>query len=144
MSSSVVKSYSVILRVAAVCLVTLCVAPDIRAQAPGPNDVKVEWDSGFPKKEDGKLKFKGKATFANGWVSTNGAVTVAVIPVGGGVSQHKVLTLSATNTFEGDMPLTNFPAPAQNYDIVATVMAKLPPDTVAWPVGSPVVRLSLP
>lgn len=31
---------------------------------PGAADVKVEWDAGFPKKEGGKLKMKGKVTFA--------------------------------------------------------------------------------
>ena len=54
-------------------LVLLASTGAVKAQ-PGPNDVQVKWDDGFPKTENGKLKCQGTTVFNNNWRSADGKV----------------------------------------------------------------------
>ena len=85
--------------------------------------MKVAWDAGFPKVVGGKLKLSGTVTLANGWVSADNKVTITVAPTAGGVVDNRILTIGAGNTWTLEIDLTNYPAPAQDYDITPSVNA---------------------
>jgi hypothetical protein len=93
--------------------------------APAVGDVKIEWDTGYPKKENGKLKLKGKVTFVDPWSSPDGAVLIKLTPTQGGVAIATVITVGNMGVWEDALDLSDFPNsdPKRDYDIVPQASA---------------------
>jgi hypothetical protein len=111
---------------------------------PGPADVKVEWEAGFPKKEAGKLKLKGKVTFANGWSGATGSVSITVAPTAGGAVFFKLVQIGQNGAWEAEIDLSTFPMPKQDYDITPSVQAQKNNAPPAYPVAGPRKTMELP
>jgi hypothetical protein len=111
---------------------------------PGPADVKVEWEAGYPKKEDGKLKLKGKVTFANGWSSANGKLFITIAPTAGGLVIARIKNIAENGTWEDEIDLSTFPMPKQDYDITPSVQAWKGQGTMAYAVTGPRKTMELP
>jgi hypothetical protein len=106
--------------------------------------VKVEWGAGFPKKEGGKLKMKGKVTFANGWSSANGSVSITIAPTAGGVVVYKLVQIGQNGAWEAEIDLNTFPMPKKDYDITPSVQAWKGQGTPVYPVTGPRKTMELP
>lgn len=111
---------------------------------PGPTDVKIEWDAGFPKKEGGKLKMKGKVTFANGWSSADGKLYITIAPTAGGTVIARIKNIAQNGTWEDEIDLNTFPMPKRDYDITPSVQAWKNNAPPAYPVTGPRKTMELP
>jgi hypothetical protein len=104
---------------------------------PGPADVKVEWEAGYPKKEGGKLKLKGKVTFANGWGAFGGFVEIYIFPKNGGAADKLSQLINPDGTWEEEIELNKFPMPPKEYDINSFIMAWKGKNTLSYKVFWP-------
>lgn len=115
----------------------LAVSHDSAQAQPTPNDVSVTWSAGFPKKEGGKLKYKGTVALANGWTIPDGKVYITIAPTGGGVATITPLNRNVNN-WEGEIPLNGYPNPGTYHIIIPSVQAKDPVTMLVYPVaGAP-------
>ena len=115
------------------------------AQAAGPaaGDVVLTWTTA-PKKVAPNLTMAGKVVFKNGWSSANGVVSVTIAPTAGGAVGAYMAQLAADGTWSLNVALINFPNPAKDYDITASVQAWTGAGTTAYPVAGERKTLSLP
>ncbi len=114
-----------------------------RSYTPGSTDVVLTWTT-EPKKAGGKLTMAGTVAFKNPWVSADNKVSVTIVPTAGGTVVPNIVTLAANGTWSLELPLANFPNPAQNYDITPSVQADTGLGTIAYPVAGARKTLSLP
>lgn len=118
-------------------------APFVFSAPPGANDAKVEWDANYPKKENGKLKMKGTVTFAGGWSSSDGMVTITITPTAGGLASATLVTIT-NGVWEAEVNLTDFPNPKRDYDIVPNINAWKGPGTMVYTVNGARKTMELP
>ena len=110
---------------------------------PGPADVKVEWAPGYPKTEAGKLKLKGKVTFANGWSSPNNKILLFEFKAGATNNVH-VKDIDLNGTWEGEVDLKTYPMPQQTYTFVPLAEATNDKGANIFPVAGPRKTMELP